>query len=294
VIPAGLTLRLATVNLQHGLTSDGAPATAERLAAAIAPLGADVVALQEVDHRQARSGRLDQTALLAEAAGLAWCRFAAALDGDVRAGKVRAASTDRTAPARAALPGYGVALLSRFPVLAWFAEPLPQARVWALRAADEPRVCLAGILRTPGGLLCVACTHLARPAPVASRQLRVVRGRLAGLARRAAGSGSGASRAGVRSGPRPAPAVLMGDLNRPPARAARCGMAALASSPTHPASRPVRQVDHILGSGGVCATDAGRALDLGVSDHLALVVDVRLPGTSPAPAARRPGSAVRA
>jgi endonuclease/exonuclease/phosphatase family metal-dependent hydrolase len=264
-VSGGPPLRLATVNLQHGLGSDGARAEPGHWAAALASLGADLLALQELDHRQPRSGRLDQATVVADATGLRWFRFAAALEGDVRAGKARARTTDRTAPRHAGVPGYGVAIFSRYPVLAWFAQPLPEVPVRALRTADEPRVCLAAVVRTPAGLLCVASTHLSRQSFVASRQLRTVNARLRVLARRV-GPEPGA----------PVASVLLGDLNMTPGRAARSGMVALATALTHPAARPVRQVDHILGSGGVRALAGGRAVKLGVSDHLALTVDVRL------------------
>nr|BFF19655.1 hypothetical protein GCM10025730_31760 [Promicromonospora thailandica] len=48
-------LRVATFNIQHGLGPDGRVDN-HRLADAVAGLDADVVALQEVDRRQSRSG----------------------------------------------------------------------------------------------------------------------------------------------------------------------------------------------------------------------------------------------
>ena len=60
-------MRLATFNLLHGRSlSDGA-VHAERVAAAVAELDADVLALQEVDRAQPRSGGLDLTAIAARA-----------------------------------------------------------------------------------------------------------------------------------------------------------------------------------------------------------------------------------
>ena len=59
-------MRLATFNMLHGRSlSDGA-VHADRIAAAVADLDADVLGLQEVDRSQPRSGLLDLTAIAAE------------------------------------------------------------------------------------------------------------------------------------------------------------------------------------------------------------------------------------
>src|SRR5689334_5448742 len=74
-------VRLATFNLLHGRSlSDGA-VHAERVAAAVSELDADVLALQEVDRAQPRSGLLDLTVIAAEALGAPTHRFAAAVAG---------------------------------------------------------------------------------------------------------------------------------------------------------------------------------------------------------------------
>ncbi|WP_454850273.1 endonuclease/exonuclease/phosphatase family protein [Promicromonospora soli] len=107
-------MRLATFNIQHGLGPDGRVDN-NRLADAVAALDADVVGLQEVDLRQARSGGVDQARLCAEAMGAVDHRFRPALAGPFRYPGVRrrARSTERPEA-----PGYGIALLSRFPVRA--------------------------------------------------------------------------------------------------------------------------------------------------------------------------------
>ena len=79
--------RVLTLNLQHGLSREGAPTTAEELATAVAGLDVDVLALQEVDRGQPRSGGIDQARVVADALGLPHVRFAATLTGDVRRGK---------------------------------------------------------------------------------------------------------------------------------------------------------------------------------------------------------------
>jgi hypothetical protein len=85
-------LRVATFNLLHGQPMDPAgrplpapldsPADAAApLAAAVGALDADVLALQEVDRYQERSGLVDQAAVAAAALGARDYRFAAAVVG---------------------------------------------------------------------------------------------------------------------------------------------------------------------------------------------------------------------
>lgn len=96
-------LRIATFNLLHGqpLAPDGAPRpypadAGGPLAEAVAALDADVLALQEVDRYQPRSGTTDQTAVAAKAMGAADWRFAAALHG--RPAPVAAGCGSRRSP----------------------------------------------------------------------------------------------------------------------------------------------------------------------------------------------------
>lgn len=60
-------MRLATFNLLHGRSLTDGLVDSDRLAAAIGALDADVLALQEVDRDQRRSGNLDLTAIAARA-----------------------------------------------------------------------------------------------------------------------------------------------------------------------------------------------------------------------------------
>ena len=79
----------------------------------------------------------------------------------------------------------------------------------------------------------------------------------------------------------PRPLVLLGDLNlRAPEPADLSGFEALGEALTHPVDDPVRQIDHVLvdPGAGVRVVPAGPAVavDTGLSDHRALVVDVRV------------------
>ncbi|MFE7404942.1 endonuclease/exonuclease/phosphatase family protein [Isoptericola sp. NPDC057559] len=251
-------IRLVTANVQHGVV-DGRRVDVERLGAALAALDADVVALQEVDHGQTRSGGEAQTFRLAEALGMREHRFVPALsgplDGRRRRARAVALADDGRSPA---LDGYGVALLSRHPVRAWRPMRLPGLNVPGLppTGVDEPRVAVAAAVATPEGLLTVVATHLSRADPWKRLQLRRLRRRL-------------------RHAPRPL--VLLGDLNtRGDLPSRRTGWRELVHVPTYPRVRPRLRIDHVLADGAVTALGAARAVDLGVSDHRAVVVDVTL------------------
>ncbi|MER5351205.1 endonuclease/exonuclease/phosphatase family protein [Kitasatospora sp. NPDC002551] len=179
-------LRIATFNLLHGqpLAPDGAPSPFPAdpggpLAKAVAALDADVLALQEVDRRQARSGGTDQAAVAAAAMGASDWRFAAALHG--RPAPVAGWLPEASAPAGirvygpaevgdGAPPAYGTALLTRLPVRHWRARRFAPApfglplRVAGRRGLtpvpDEPRAALAAVLEGGRGPFTVVAAHL--------------------------------------------------------------------------------------------------------------------------------------
>jgi endonuclease/exonuclease/phosphatase (EEP) superfamily protein YafD len=72
----------------------------------------------------------------------------------------------------------------------------------------------------------------------------------------------------------PAPYLLLGDLNLPPFVVGRVsGLRGLVAGRTFPAPAPRVQLDHVL-SAGLRRVGAGGAVELAVSDHRALVVEV--------------------
>lgn len=251
---------VVTANIQHGHPAARGPDAADRLAAALVGLPGDVVALQEVDKGQSRSGRVDQAAVAAAALGLPWYRFAAAFAGQVHGLRRR--------PVPAHVPdgaGYGVALLSRWPVRSWHVRPLRPGPVrvrpggpLGLRVhLDPPRVLLAAVVDGPCGTFSVACTHLSTDPPTARRQLAESARALRTL---------------------PGPHLLLGDLNLGPDDAARVsGMHGPARVDTFPSACPRRQLDHVLVGPGLRAAGEPWALRLPLSDHRALVVPV-VPG----------------
>ncbi|WP_156253128.1 endonuclease/exonuclease/phosphatase family protein [Pseudactinotalea terrae] len=244
--------RLLTLNLQHGLSRAGARTSADELAAAVAGLEVDVVALQEVDRGQPRSGGIDQARVVADALGLPHVRFAATLAGDVRVGK---ASPERWGMADGA--AYGLAVASRWPVVAWFVKRLPRfpVRHPILRGGsvrlrdDEQRGAVAAVVQTPHGPLTVASAHLSLLGPVAAWQVGSLLRSVSTL---------------------PPPAVVAGDLNLDPwaLRPLSLGWR-MPRALTFPAGTPRRQIDHVLTRG--IEIDRADAVDLAISDHRGLL-----------------------
>ena len=269
-------IRLLSFNLQHGRPGDGArldPATAPLADSDIADAGAarevlaaladqirdidpDVIALQEVDLGQRRSGRLDQTAVLADLLGWDGHRFAATYAGPVvglRRRPRRSALTGRAddvlGPLRALLgagpAGFGNALLTRLPVRAWRVARLGRGpavltrrsggraldpRSYALSTSTMRNMIAAQIdpvdgAGGPGGLA-VASTHLATRTGTAAAQLAAAWAALAAL---------------------PGPHVLAGDLNLHAELLSPLGIARdLGEGATYPSGAPARRIDHIL------------------------------------------------
>ena len=251
-------MRVATFNILHGRSPADDEVDVDRFAGAVRSLQTDVLGLQEVDRNQPRSDHADLTAIAAEAMGAGEHRFVAALAGSPGATWIAADGEEQ--PDAAA---YGIALLSRWPVLGWEVVRLPPVPVrvpmrfnGSLRpewVRDEPRVAVAATVETPGGPVTFVNTHLSFIDWWNGRQLRTLVRSLQGERH---------------------PVVLMGDLNMGPDRAARLtGMRPLADGLTFPADEPREQLDHILTRARLKA-GVSEAVELALSDHRALVADL--------------------
>ena len=219
----------------------------------------DILALQEVDLDQERSGRADLTAVAAEAMDAVAHRFVSALSGTP--GGIWIAATGAEQPEAAA---YGIALLSRFPASDWqvlrlpqipgrFPMYLPDARR-VIVVNDEPRAAVVARLETSVGPLTVVNTHLSFVPGWNRHQLRYIIAELPGL---------------------PGPRLVVGDLNLTSAAAQRISrLRTLAAVPTYPAHRPRRQLDHILTDDPGLARRHWETPLMPISDHRPLVVDV--------------------
>ena len=249
-----VSVRLVTFNIRHGLLPDGR-VDVGFLGEALAGVGADVVALQEVDRGKVRSGGVDTVREVAAAIRATEHRFLPAVAGTMEprraapgAGPSAARGTalgdvgdparlleplvaarglrERAAAALSTLsspagrsavgayvrtwlsrrparpdephgtPGYGIALLSRLPVLEWRRVRLPIASPWLFGRLqvrrDEPRVAIVAVVEAADGPLTVVTTHLSSGSDWSRVQLPWLQGRLRDL---------------------PRPLVLLGDLN---------------------------------------------------------------------------------
>lgn len=290
-------MRLVSFNIRGGRGEDGR-ADEWRLRAALDRLDADVLALQEVDRGQERSGDVDQVGLAAAIVGVdgpAHVRLEPTLWGvagraAAHAGRVgpavrvaqagqavpdrRQGPSEPTAPGsptgRATdVPAYGIALVSRAPVRAWRRIDLPRWPVplpWVVPGRHgAQRVC-----RVRDEPRVALAAVLAQPAPVrtvVTTHLSFLPGVNAVQLRRLA--------FGLRDLPRPL--VLLGDLNLPGAVPGRLlpRWHALEGPPTFPLPDPAVRLDHVL----LCGSErpppwTAAAVPTDVSDHCAVVADL--------------------
>ncbi|MEV4507971.1 endonuclease/exonuclease/phosphatase family protein [Dactylosporangium sp. NPDC049525] len=227
-------MRLGTFNLMNGRSLADGLVDTDRVHAAIAGLDADVLGLQEVDRGQHRSGHADLAGIAADALGAPEVLFVPAVVGTPGEGFRVATDADQGG----ADPHYGVALVSRYPVVEWRITRLPAAPLRSpilvgsiggpgfMLLDDEPRVMIAAVLETPIGRVTVATTHLSFVPGWNVRQLQLVRRAMRAM---------------------PAPRVLLADLNLPGGLPRLfSGWHRLAGLPTYPSPAPRVQFDHVL------------------------------------------------
>ncbi len=257
-------VRLATFNLLHGQSLAHGGVHESELRAAVAELDADIVGLQEVDRGQARSGLVDQAAVVASELGAADWRFVPAVDGTPGESWTTSTADDG---AKSEGPAYGVALVSRLPVRSWAVRrfnaapvsmPLMVAGSKGLTPVDdEPRVGVAAVIDAPSGVFTVVNAHLSFVPGWNAAQLRALTRWME---------------------PMPGPRLILGDLNLPGVlpRVAT-GWTQLARVATYPSYKPRVQLDHVLADRiAPSRVRDARAVRLAVSDHCALVVDLDL------------------
>jgi endonuclease/exonuclease/phosphatase family metal-dependent hydrolase len=243
--PAGL--RVMTYNIHYG------DPDLVRIAAVICESGADIVGLQEVDvHWDARSGFADQAAELARQCGMQFRYGPIYTLPAYEAGK----------PSRQ----FGVAVLSRFPIVASTNHPLPRLSTQSGSAGPEPMPgFLQATIRVGDALIEGFVTHLDfRPDPsVRAAQVAEMLTIMGEMSRAT---------------------ILMGDLNAPPERPELAPLFArmrdawsTSDGPgyTYPADAPARRIDFVLVGGPVDVSSA-RVIHSDASDHRPVVAELTL------------------
>jgi endonuclease/exonuclease/phosphatase family metal-dependent hydrolase len=112
-------LRVVTWNIRAGLSS-----SIDAIGDALEQLDADVIALQEVDLDADRTGVVNQPAVLAERLGMDWTFAAARAEGD---------------------GAFGVALLSRLPIVEAARIDLPSDNAFEPRVAVDAHLCAGDV-----------------------------------------------------------------------------------------------------------------------------------------------------
>ena len=249
------TLRIATYNVHSCVGLDGKLSTS-RIARVLAQCDADIVALQELDVRRARSGHMDQARELARLLEME-LNFHPAL--------------------RVEEEHYGDAVLSRFPMRVMRAGPLPGAE---LHKGLEPRGAIWVAVQLDGHEIHLINTHLGLLAD--ERWLQV--GALLGP--------DWLDHPDCRG-----PVVLCGDFNALPGsrtyrrlaghlRDSQRSLKGHRPKKTWFSHYPLSRIDHVfLGAGlDVVRIEVPRSqLARVASDHLPMVVDLKLTESKPRP-----------
>ncbi len=156
-------------NGQAANPSQPIPPLVESLQATIVSVGGDVLAVQEVDEKQARSGSVHQMEVIAEAMGAPYWGYARAVIGTPGFGWRKPTAEEKIIYSDSSLPGYGIGLASKIPVKNWYRLDLPASwfglalaypteKGFRLKyAKDEPRVAIIAELENG---FTVAATHL--------------------------------------------------------------------------------------------------------------------------------------
>jgi len=239
-----ITLRVVTYNIHHGVGTDGR-LDLPRLADVMRSVHPDLIALQEVDEGTERTSAVNEPGELERLMAMHGV-FGKAMD--YMGG------------------GYGLAVLSRWPLLRTHRYPLPHVE------GREPRIALTVEVEpgTPGRVLQFTCTHLDQARDAANRlaQAQYLNDLL------------------VRDDDRPT--LLAGDMNARPdtevmdlLNAHWINPPAIDPSPIAPSGRPRSRIDYVLvrPAGSWRVIESRLIDDTVASDHRPLLVVLEWAGT---------------
>jgi len=247
-------MRLISWNILSGMPlREGA-----NLFDAINGMNPDVIALQEVDHLQDRSNGMQTTIEIAERCGFKDWAFGPTLHGTPGSQWSEAIDISTSHQQNELPTSYGIALLSKIPVLSWHYKRLNRSPIGLpllvaspkggriAYVSDEPRVGVAAVLEN--GITVIAA-HLSFVPPVNTLQLRALRRWAEAL---------------------PGKKIFIGDLNA--LIFGKAGLTSLHKGKSYPGWNPKVKFDFIL-------SDDIQARELtleypGVSDHLPIGVEI--------------------
>ena len=235
--PSPRRLRVLCYNIHHGEGADGR-VDLPRLAGVIRRTDPDIVALQEVDDRTNRTGGVDQTAVLAQLAGLHG-RFAKQLDYEGG--------------------GYGQAILSRYPLGEVAVQWLPGV------PERERRIVASVTVKADGVTFTFASTHLHHAdAAIREQQAEALNGLFADEDRPVILAGD------LNAVPGSRPITIL-------KRHWRSATDDADKMLTYPAMNPERQLDYVLfRPGGRFRVHSVQVVEEPVaSDHRPLLVELR-------------------
>jgi endonuclease/exonuclease/phosphatase family metal-dependent hydrolase len=241
-----------------------APLLSESIRETIASVGCDLLAVQEVDEGQSRSGSVHQMEIVAIAMDAPHWGYARAVIGTPGFGWRRPTESEKIIHSESEFPGYGIGLASKIPVRQWHRVDLPASwfglalayptdRGFRLKyAKDEPRVAIIAELENG---FTVAATHLSFVPFWNYFQLLKLMRFMKKL---------------------PGEHLIIGDINLPwniPQHFS--SWKSLTGKKTFPAYKPSLQFDYILARGDLKATPIEFAPSQ-MSDHLPIGVAIEL------------------
>jgi endonuclease/exonuclease/phosphatase family metal-dependent hydrolase len=266
-------MRLTSWNLLHGMPipPESTIDSVALLASEISQLAPDVIGLQEVDLDLARSGTRNQVADVAAVLGAKHWAFAPSLMGSPDEDWRKPHNEDAlvvTADSQTFIPGYGIGIVSKIPVISWHRlelrhSPIGMPMSWPVDGKlkhfyvrDHPRSALGAVL--DNGWL-VINAHLSFVPFFNFFQLMKIK--------------KWANKLPITDKKK---ILIMGDFNIPFGIFVRgINWNSLASQKTFPSFMPRVQIDYFL-SQKVASEDVVHipSVHKGMSDHLSLTIEV--------------------